>query len=156
MRRALLAMMPILLVGSPLTANDKPDITSAQAQEAVETYLKAFRAEDINTVMKVSGVPFVMNDRGKVETGEALRQEFTRLFHRADMSKLQYKVKAVGTLDQVKSKLVEKKHEVKLKAILKEGDRVVLADADFGKRVETMSFAVTIRDGKALVVGMFD
>jgi hypothetical protein len=141
---------------SPMAADDKPDKAGAQAKESVEAYLKAFKVEDVDAVMKVSGVPFVMNDRGKVETEKGLRQEFTRLFDRSDMSKLKYEVKAVGTLDEVKAKLGEKKHEEKLRALLKDGDRVVLVDADLGKRKETMSFAVSVREGKALVVGMFD
>jgi hypothetical protein len=152
----LLAAMLGLSTSSPMSADDRPDKAGTQSKEAVEAYLKAFKAEDVDAVMKVSGVPFVMNDRGKVETEKALRQEFTRLFDRSDMSKLAFEVKAVGTLDAVKAKLGEKKHEEKLRAILKDGDRVVLVDADFGKRKETMSFAVAVRDSKALVVGMFD
>ena len=106
--------------------------------------------------MKVSGVPFVMNDRGKIDAEQNLRTEFARLFDRSDMGKVGFKVKAVGTLDEVKDGLGEAKHADKLKAIVKDGDRVVLVDADFGKRPETMAFSVSLRDGEAYVVAMFD
>jgi uncharacterized protein YqgV (UPF0045/DUF77 family) len=139
-----------------LTADDKADEANAQAREAVEVYLKAFKSEDVDALIKVCGLPFVMNDRGQVGAEADLRKEFTRIFDRLDMSKLKYELKAVGTLAEVKGKLGEKKHEEKLKAILKEGDRVVLADGDFDKRKETMSFAVSVRDGKVRVMGMFD
>jgi tRNA U54 and U55 pseudouridine synthase Pus10 len=145
-----------LSVSNPLTADDKPDEAGTHAKEAVEAYLKALRAEDVDAVMKVSGVPFVMNDRGPVGVEADLRKEFARLFKRSDMSKLKYELKAVGTIEEVNGELGEKKHEEKIRAVLKEGDRVVVAEADFGKRKETMSFVVTTRDGKVVVVGMFD
>jgi ketosteroid isomerase-like protein len=157
MRSGLLIAATLALAACGLLkAEDESDRADARAKGAVENYLKAFRAEDVDAVMQVSGVPFVMNDRGKVDAEAHLRKEFARLFDRSDMSNLAFEVKAVGTLAEVKAKLGEKKHAEKLKAVLKDGDRVVLVDADFGMRKETMAFAVATHDGKALVVGMFD
>lgn len=139
--------------GAGQDADKADDVSKA----AVVAYLTALKAEDVDAVLKVSAVPFVMNDRGKVETEAALKAEFTRLFARSDLSSLTYEVKAVGTLEVVRGKLAEKRHEAKLRTALEDGGRVVLVDAAFRKgRTENMAFAVRVRDGKALVTGMFD
>jgi hypothetical protein len=148
----------LLAAASALAADAPAEKVNAHAQYKVEVYLKAFRAEDVDAVMKQCGVPFLMNDRGKMETEAALRQELRRLFDRGDMSTMTFTVKAVGTLDEVKGKLAEPRHADKLKDILREGDRVVLVDAEFGKdkRKENLVFAVGPRGGQVRVNGMLD
>ena len=150
------AVAAVAVMAAALPADEKPDKADGRSRQAVELYLKAFKAEDIDGVMKHSGVPFVMYDRGRIEREQDLRAEFARLFDRSDMGELEFEVKAVGTLEEVKDELGEVKHEGKLKAVVGDGDRVVLVDADFGKRKETMSFAVSARDVKFRVIAMFD
>jgi hypothetical protein len=141
----------------PATGQNPDRRADELAKTAVVAYLKGFQAEDVDAVMRAVAVPFVMNDRGKVETGAALRAEFTRIFDRSDLSTLKYEVKAVGTLEAVRGRLAEKRHEAKLKAVLEKDGRVVLVDAELRKgRAESMSFAVRVRDGTAVVTAMFD
>jgi hypothetical protein len=120
--------------------------------------VQALKAEDLSATLKLAKTPFLVRYKTLKSTKE-FQTHFTEFFDDKELGETEWKTVAAGKLDEVKDKLDEKQHYADLKAILREGDRVVLIEVRFGKKLEKrdlMAFAVAVESKETRVIGYVD
>lgn len=141
---------PLALLLLLAQAQDKGDV---QAREAVEKFMKAIKAEDLDALMKVCDVPFFQDGQKIIKDRDELKKEFAKVFQDKDLTQLSFEIKEVHLFDKIGAKLNEKDREL-LKEVIGKEDRVVLVDVKVGDRGDKAAIMVRAKDG--LVVGLRD
>lgn len=148
------ALLAGLVVSSAAAADKDED----KAKEAAVAFLKALKAKDAATALKLCDVPFILDAPGKdmvIEKTEELKERLTALVEKnKDPDRIPTDVLEVVPADKVREKFGKEGNKAAMDTIEKvlgKSGFVVTFGRD-GKRVGGV--LVTIKDGKAKVVGI--
>jgi ABC-type glycerol-3-phosphate transport system substrate-binding protein len=133
------------------TGQEKEDPADAQAKEAAKQFMQAMQKEDAEGMMKVVGVPFFWDGVKSIADREELKDSFAQVFAEKDLTKLEFSIKEVRTVDKAGGLLNEKQREL-LAKVVEKTDRIVLVAIED----EGMAVMVRRRKDKSEVVGFRD
>jgi len=152
----LLAIALLFAFAVPVFGADKDE---DKAKEVALAFLKAFKAKDLDAIMKTVDVPFLSDEKGEnkvIEKVEDLKANVKmRLEKFKDTSKITSEVGKVMDLADIKKLLESKKGKndelAKIEKVLGDKGYAVM----LGKPgEEDGAVLVRIKDGKAAVVGV--
>jgi hypothetical protein len=151
----LLLVLPAFVIAATVAQADKDD---ARAREAVEQFIKAALARDLDGVMKHVDVPWCQDARRIVKDKEELRKAFLKSFQRpGQLMEAKLHIREVGTLEQLREK---KKgppaRDVSLGEVLGKEHRVVFVELEHDGRLQPVWIGVRLEKGEAKVVGTVD
>ena len=147
------------LTSLALAALHAEDPTDKLARRAVDRFLDAHKASDVDGMMLHVEVPWFHDAKEVITDRMQLRREFEKeLAREKDRTNLQHKITQIVPYRTVRDKLREDERKL-TDEVVRESDRLVLvligreADKDRGDKV---AFLVGIKDGQAKVVGLKD
>jgi hypothetical protein len=124
------------------------------ARNVTVEFLKAFKENNTDAAMKISSVPFYVKNadlfKERADLEKHLREEFQK--NAGKLSGLTHEFKDVHSFESIKDQISEDKEKVF--QVLKDGDRVPVVQVKVGDKTMDVAFAVAIRQGKAMVVGV--
>ena len=143
-----IAALGALALAGGTVAQEKPGTNEALARAAVDQYMKAVKAKNLDDIMKTVDVPFYMDGKKNIKDQDELRKLCAKLEAHAS-----YKIAIAYPYEELRTKLSKQDQEL-LKEVLAKGDYVLILEvvtANGG--MERATIAVKIREGKAKVVG---
>jgi hypothetical protein len=144
-------VMGCVLPARHAIAQEKEDPADAQAKEAAKQFMQAMQKEDADAMLKVVGVPFFWDGVKNIADREELKGSFAQVFAEKDLTKLEFSIKEVRTVDKAGGLLNEKQREL-LAKVVEKTDRIVLVAVED----EGMAVMVRRRKDKSEVVGFRD
>jgi hypothetical protein len=143
--------------GARVVAEEKDAKTDTQAKEAVEEFFKAFKAKDIDGVIKTVDVPFCREGGKNIKQRDDLKQFFNKALDLRDPSKDSITVKLVTTLPKLEAsegKLTDDERKA-VEEVLGKDHRVVRVEWDrVGEGKQKRLILVRFQKGEAKVVGI--
>ena len=152
-------ILVVALVGTSLGVGPqaKGKETDTRARKAVVQFFKAFKAKEIDDLMKAVDVPFCREGGKNVEKRDDLKQFFQQALQVRDPSKDTITIKLVTTLpklEEAEGKFTDDERKA-VEAVLGKDHRVVKVEWDrFGEGKQRMLILVRLQQGKARVVGI--
>ena len=127
-----------------------------KAREAATEFMNALKAESIEGVLKVAGVPFYEDGHQVIAERDGVEKLVRDLFEKEDLSSVKFEISKVHAFEDVREKFSEAKRDL-LKGVMADGDRVVQFTLDDdGQKEEEFLVLVRLREGTAKVVGVED
>jgi hypothetical protein len=149
--RPLAAVLLLAFAASPAVAADKDE---DKAKEAALALLKAVKAKDLDAVMKVVDVPFILEDTKVVAKTDELKAALKPLLEDLKPEKLPDAAGAVLDLPAIRKKLKDREKVLaEVEKVLGKTGYAVVMTRD-GK--EHGAVLVRIKDGQAKAVGIVD
>jgi hypothetical protein len=143
--------------GPGVAAQESAAKTDAQAKEAVVQFFKAFKAKDIDILMKAVDVPFCREGGKNIDKRGDLKLFFSKALEVRDPSKDTITVKLVTTLPKLEAsegKFTDDERKA-VEAALGKDHRVVKVEWDRGGDGKHKALIrVRLQKGKAKVVGI--
>ena len=130
-----------------------PDV-KALAQEAVEKFIRALTAEDVDAVMGVVDVPYGWDLVKTYQRPDDVRRAFAQLFREKDLTRSRIVIDEFDTYGKLAPKLSERERKF-LDQIVGKDDRLAFIK-DTGRDSDDRSCVVVrVRDGQVKIVGFF-
>ena len=154
-----LILVPVALVGTAVRtgAEGKGNGTDAKARAAVEQFFKAFKAKDLEGLVKTADVPFCREGGKNIEKRDDLEKFFRKALRARDPSNDTIVIKLVTTLPKLEEsdgKFTDDERKV-VEEVLGKDHRVVKVEWNrFGEGVHKTLIFVRLLDGKAKVAGI--
>ena len=150
MKKLIFGAMALLLFTTMVKAEDVDEL----AKKAVVDFLEAFKSNNPESAIKITGTPFYLKNqdliKDKADLGKYISEEFKK--NAGKVNDLAYSFNEIHAYENIKDQVTEDKE--KINEVLKNGDRAVLMEVKIGNKESTVAFAVALRQGKALVVGV--
>ena len=131
--------------------------SDALAKEAVEQFFKAFKAKDLEALMKGADVPFCREGGKNLAKREDLKQFLQKALDRRDPSKDSMRIARVTTLpklEEAEGKFTEAERKT-VETVLGKDHRVVKVEWDrHGEGKHKVLFFIRLQEGEAKVVGI--
>ncbi len=147
-------VLPLFLVAVPLSAAAQTD-PDDRAKAAVQQFMKAFKAKDLDGVMATVTTPWYHKGEKIIRNRDELRQAFQGLFEKKkdDLEELHYEIKTVIAYDAVREAMNDQERQL-IDQVLTKTDRVLLIQIEKPKMREIVVLMVSLKQGEAKVVGL--
>jgi len=129
----------------------------ALAEDAVNRFLTAIKSNDVDALMTVTDVPFLLDGTAIVEV-EELRSQFAKFLEKGELlSELIFEIHDITAFETIAQSKMSGDVGAFLKDNLHEGDQLVSADLRLPEEnPDRHLHYVKIRQGTARIVGLLD
>ena len=147
---AAVATFAATLFGAHLSAQETSDML---VDDVAVQFMKAFKAEDADTLSKTVSFPLYFEGRGVLKSNAEFHEQFKAAFAKWDYSDLTWEIKKRSDLKDVVGMMParERKH---LEEVARAGDVAVQIGARTKGNSTGMLLFVRVENGKALIVGI--
>lgn len=153
----LVAAAALAGIATGVAAQEKGDKTDTVAKETVEQFFKAFKAKDLDGLMKTVDVPFCREGGRNIDKRDDLKQLLQKALDVRDPSKDTLVIKLVTTLPKFEAsegKFTDNERKA-VEEVLGKDHRVVKVEWNRSEGGKSMYLIfVRLEKGKAKVVGM--
>jgi hypothetical protein len=125
------------------------------ARDAVDRFMNALKAEDLDGVLKSVSFPFYFDRRQILEKDAELRSLLKEQVDRSDYSDLAWKIKMVHRLEDVVAK-ASAEEKLLLDKVTRAGDLVIEIAVTHNGREDGAALFVRVADGKGSILGLSD
>jgi hypothetical protein len=122
---------------------------------AVDAFVKAMRAEDLDGLMETVDVPWFLDGKKIVESKDELRAFFRKPLEEKDFSEMEAEIVKVQTFGSLKDKASGQTGEL-LKRIARDDDLFFQLKIKMGERSDGVYLLVRVDGGKGKVIGLRD
>jgi hypothetical protein len=125
------------------------------ASAAVNAFVRAMRAEDLDALMETVDVPWFLDGKKIVESKDELRAFLRKPLKQKDFSDLKVEFVKVQTFGSLKDKASGQTGEL-LKRIARDDDLFFQLNIKVGERSDKLYLLVRVDGGKGKVIGLRD